>query len=401
MNIQQMHIGIDLGLRLQNSNQFNKLMKEEKDFILNKAIISIIKDAIPTEVNQLNVVTDDEIKDQYNILDTVLTEKHYVEFTYGDKYIEVTLPRHMDSLVQSGLLHAGSRYKIVTPGATDLSDFNCPINIQDKEFDYNPADIVSGPNNYLNAGYVYRIVRMDGVDFTTYGASANEVGNVFTCTVDVDLTSATTNESRLEVISGMPTWDGTTSVRIVKNLDVFEMIRSTSLVYTNCTFNAGELRKGYYYKVVAGGTIANLELFGSIYSAVESGYIFLCTKDGAPAWGTSGVRLSELMLSVNRLPAMKDVDNAISHPIGTLISSPLSTRLGGKLRVFHDNKFDIHKITIVYIRRPISVDSIAGVNCDLNEANHDHVVDRAVSYVAASTGAPTYQALKNEERQNK
>jgi len=406
MNIKQMHIGIDLGLRLQNSNQFNKLMKEEKDFILNKAIISVVKDAIPTEADQLNVVGDDVIKEQYNVLDTVLTEKDYVEFVHGDKYIEVTLPRFMDQLIQDGLLYVDNKYKIVTPGTTDLTDFGCAVNVPDKEFEYTPDDVIwvadgGGFNFNIILGYVYKILRTDGTLFTNNGAPSNDVGTIFTCTSTETFTSASMKETRLQIIAGLPAWDNATSVRVVKNLDVFEIVRSTSLVYTNCTFNIGMIRKGYYYKVVQGGTIVGLTAFGSAYDVVEAGYIFLCTKDGAPAWASSGVRLSELMLSVNRLPAMKDVDNAISHPIGTLVSSPISTRLGGKLRVFHDNKFDIHRINLVYIRRPIAVDSITGINCDLNEAIHDHIVDRAVSYVAATHGAPTYQALKNEENQNK
>lgn len=399
-----MHIGIDLGLRLQNSNQFNKLQKEEKDFVLNKAILSIVKDSIPTEPNQANVLDDDAIKEQYNILDSILLEKEYTEFDSGDKYIEVTLPVHSENYIQSGVLYAGNKYKIFTVGTTDLTAFNCPTPSPDKEFVYAPANVMftyAGMFSImLQEGYIYKIKRVDGFDFTAFGARANEVGITFVCTNTNFVSSPILRNTELEVIAGLPIWDGKTILRNIKNLSVFELIRSTSLVHTGCTFTKGALRKGYYYRVENGGTIIDMRGFGAISATLEKGYIFLCIRDGVPQWsGTT--KLSELMLSVNRLPALKDVDNSIAHPVGTLASSPISTRLSGKLRIYHDNKFDIHRVNITYIRKPISVDSITGINCDLNEAIHDSIVDKAVSYVAAISGAPTYQLLKNEENQNK
>ena len=402
MTIQEMHIGLDVAQRTLNSNHFQKLEKEEKDFVLNKAIVEIVKKAIPTVENQLNNVDDDTIRQQYNVLDAVLVEKEFVDFIHEDKYIEFTLPKIIREQVQSGSLFAGYRYRVVSSGTTNLTSFGCPDNTPGFEFDYLPDNLVFALDGTFKMNPViggrYRIKRLGVIDFTNYGASKNEVGVVFTSTVNL-ISNATMTDAELEVISTPPVWDGVTTLAIAKKLDVFEVIRTASLVYTSCSFSTGVIRKGYYYKVSIGGIISNLTDFGSEYNTVEPGYIFLCTKDGAPNWASSGVRLTELMLSSNRLPAVKDINNALTHPIGTLASSPITTRIGGNLRVYHDNKFDIHKVIVTYIRTPMRVNSIQGVNCDLNEAIHDDIVDKAASYILATQGSPNYQAVKTEEMQ--
>jgi len=400
MNVQEMHVGIDLAQRMVNSNQFQKLEKEEKDFIINKAIGSLVIDSIPTEENQVNVVDDDTIKKQYEILEPLLIETEYVDFVKGDKYIEIALPKQPEVLIQTGQLYKGYTYKIVTPGTTDLSMFGCPTNNVGFEFTYKPINIVfafDGGNYVLPmiTGYTYRIKRIGSVNFTTRGASANEVGVIFTSTGNA-ITQVGNSDAELEILAGLPAWTGGTSLIISKRIDVYALLRTSSLIYTDCTFSAGSLRKGYYYKVTAAGTISDLVSFGSEHTILEVGYIFLCTKTGTPAW-TSGVKLTELVFSPNRLPAVKDIDNAITHPIGTLASSPISTRIGGRLRVYHDNKFDIHKVVVTYVRPPVRVDSIKGINCDLNESIHDTIVDKAASYIAATQGSPNYQLLKTEE----
>lgn len=401
MDWKEMHIGIDLGLRMVQSNQYNKLQKEEKDYLINNIIDKLINDSLSTDENQLNVVDDDTIQLQYAVLESVLTTKEYTNLVNKGRYVEVELPKFNKAPIVKGLLYANHSYEVVTPGATDLAAFGIANPEVKDKFTYQPNLVKFVPNGgtfsfTIVKGYVYRIVRTDGVNFVTYGAQNNLVGTEFTANASVSLNDVQ-KETTLEIIAGLPTWDGITTLRLTKSISMFRYTKSSSLVYTDCTFGAGNIRKGYYYRVVKPGLIAGIKDFGAEYEKLEEGYTFLATKDGVPLWADSGVRLSEYMLVPNRLPAIKDKDNLLNHIYGTTHSSPIAYLIDGKLQVYHDNKFTISKIILEYVRTPMRVNSTTNIDSDMNEGIHTKIVDKVVSYLAATDSRPNYQALKVEE----
>lgn len=402
MTWRDMHVGIDVGLRLIQSNLYNKLLNEEKDFILNRIITNMILDEVGAQKPPIENMTYDDIRKWYVVTNPLIRDLSFKEFITGNGYIEIALPKNTTAPISSGNLIAGRSYKIVTPGATVLSSFGISTNLPNKVFTYNPANVefeVESPNYALTIleGYKYEILVADGISFTPYGAASNDVGTIFTATEDHTFSSATDKNTVLRVISGLPEWDGVTTVLPINSEDVLHLISSTSRIATNCILNSGTLTKGNYYKVINAGTISNLTLFGSTFNTVEKGYIFLCTTTGVPNWATSNVQLAEYRTSINRLVIASDVDNFLNHSYGTVISSPICIMINNNLRVYHNNKFEIEEVIVRYLRPPAKIDSNANIDCDLDLLVQDIIVDKAVSYIAATFSSPAYQALKNEQ----
>jgi hypothetical protein len=401
MTWQEQHIGIDVGLRLINSNLYNKLLKEEKDYILNRVIVDLINEQIAPINQPQETLSYDQIRNWYKFINPLIRDLSYKEFVNRGKFIEIDLPKNTYVPISSGSLVTGRSYRIVTAGATNLSTFGINANYPNAIFTYpkHIIEFVNDPPNYnltIIQGYKYEILYADGVSFTGHGAFSNEVGTIFTATSNNTFTSATNKGTKLRVISGLPAWDGITTVIPTNSDDIFHYYTSKSKIATNCIIASGQLTKGNYYKVVNAGTVANLTSFGSEYNIVEVGYVFLCTTTGVPAWATSNVQLAEYREAINRLVIATDVDNFLDHSYGTVISSPICALVDNKLRVYHNNKFEISDVDIMYLRPPATIDHVSNVDCDLDPIVHPSIVDKAINYIAATFASPAYQHLKNE-----
>jgi len=399
-----MHIGLDLALRLNQSQLYNKLLAEEKDYLLNRQILNMILDDVNREIKPNDVITNSDIRNFYSIIGPLIISESRRDFINGDKYIDISLPKNTTAEIRSGQLISGRSYKLINPGTTDLANFGLQNNYVGSVFTFSPADrVYSTDDNVtwqlnLNIGWTYEILRLDEVSFTGYGASANQVGVQFTSNATATLTHNAMRETRLRVVAGLPAWQGNTALLPNKSFDVLQHLTSRSLIDTNCTIGQGALTKGNFYRVTAAGTIVGLTGFGSAYDKVEVGYVFLCTESGTPLWASSSVTVAEYRQAENRLVIYTDIDGMLNHSYGTVISSPLCVLMDNKLRVYHNNKFRIFEVRIDYIRPPIRIDSVSNIDCDLDELIHPDIVDKTANYAAATFAAGSYQHLKNEDK---
>ena len=70
LTVQEMHIGIDLGLQQLNSNLFNKIVPEAKDYAINAVLYQYISGIAEDARNAVaNEVTYTEIRKFYNQLE--------------------------------------------------------------------------------------------------------------------------------------------------------------------------------------------------------------------------------------------------------------------------------------------------------------------------------------------
>ncbi|KKQ29902.1 MAG: hypothetical protein US46_C0015G0003 [Candidatus Shapirobacteria bacterium GW2011_GWF2_37_20] len=411
MTIREMHIGIELGLQELNSHLFNTLQDEEKDYYLNRTIEDFVRAFATKEENTIrNIVSYADIR-KYEEMVSPFIRDIQMGFTnrWSEGYIEGFLPRENavgEVDVIAGMLVDGATYIVSTAGDTPLVVFGYEddgsqvdgdeflANITEIQLDLVTLDVVRGEK--------YRIIHNPGAgDFTPYGALSNEPGEEFviTNTATIDYTAAT-DEIRLKPLIKTPAWTGVsdTVLRCIDDIGLFEFLSSESQVICGLPITSGELTLDEYYLIYTAGT-TNLKNYTGLGNGNDVGTIFKSILTGTPTWA-GGTRLYKVKSSPNRLIKYQDKGTFLKHSYGTVISSPVSSRINNKLRVFHDKKFYIYGLKLQYVKTPATVDLTNGIDCDLPKSVHGKIVDWTVMKIAGDTQNPVYGSKKDFEATN-
>ena len=395
MTIQEMHIGIDLGIQRLNSNVFGKLLPEAKDYFINTVTQEFVKLALTDEKNTVyDIVTYADIREYYERLQTyiVSVELGLIE-SLGDGYVYGDLPNSITiGQLTSGVLYQGVTYKVITPGTINLSTFGGNTVSSAGDIFTCDIDAMVGASAVLIAGEKYRIVNAHDGDFTinTVGASSNTPGTVFTSATGATITGDT--DTTLQNLTKSPVWLGAILVP-VSDIGYYMNIKSRSSIAKGNVISTGDLTVGKKYIVSTAGS-TDLSTAGGVANP-DVGYIFTCNADVTLSW-SDGTLLYEVVENGNRLVKVQDVDDFLENSFGSTPTSPISIFAGNKLRVYHDNKFSIKRIHLDYIRKPITVSFNNEIDSDLPESTQPFLVDLVVKKISALSGNPTYQAQVNE-----
>lgn len=131
-----MHIGIDLGVNLLNSNMYSKLVPEVKDYFLNKAVDKFLEEAIykdsPASNPQLGMTYEQIIK-KYNRIYTLIIEAPLV---ITAKTTTEPIPEYVEAALPDNVYHFEASSSLVPS-------------------DTAPTKIISVPNNLPNITDIY------------------------------------------------------------------------------------------------------------------------------------------------------------------------------------------------------------------------------------------------------
>jgi hypothetical protein len=406
MNWKEMHIGIDLGLQELNSNLYNKLQPQAKDYYLNRVLMDLIlgEGRDSTGRDNIPILTADELRNKYIFLEPFLTTLE-LDLVRGSKFDYGLVPKGFTDDITSGFLQSGVEYLVVTAGDSpfSLTSFGGE-NIQNSKFTCDIDNIESSFeitwNLAVQVGGIYEIVAPGSFDFTTIGAENSMIGTRFVSTH----ANVLVGEENIEVsaIKHAPAWGTSGAIlKALTPLDVLMYYSSHSVVDVGYSFNSGKLIKGVSYRIVEGGTITNFTDYGADYNTVEEDYIFTCIKSGVPNWGSSGVYLIETREFPNVLTDYKELESALDHSFGSSVDSPICCLVNGQLRVYHQTKFKLNKVSFDYIRTPVKIDSINNINSDLNVGVHGYLVDRTVQRIVGHRGQQQYQTVRAENEEIK
>lgn len=402
MNIANMHIGIDVELREINSTLFDKIQHEEKDYVLNRVIEELLLAVINEEENTIfNAISYEDIRKYYSVLQThIRTEEVGKSQTSGEKYVEADLPSDITiESITSGLLYKGVKYKCITSGATNLtvfgggnpsavnSEFTCTIsNLTGTSFDF-----VEGEKyRILNPG--------QGTTFSTVGAPNANPGTVFTATATLSI-AGLTKAATLEHLSDTPSWDGVTALVPRYNPGYFNILNVYANVDYGAYISSGTLTPNKKYRVVNAG-LTDFSGVGGYNAWLAEDVIFTCNSSNIIYWDDT-TQLVETKDVPCRIVKANDIHTALEHSFGTTITSPIAILANDKLRIYHDNKFEINRIFIDYIRKPVEVNYNDSIDCDLHSSIHGFIVSLASRKLAASMGTQQYQNLAVESEQTK
>ena len=425
MNIRTMHIGIELGLQELNSNLWNTLQHEEKDYYINRIIENFVRAVALKEDNDIkSIISYADIQKYYETINPFIRDIITGFINYeSEGYIECIIPRdnaigEVDNI--TGMLYDGVTYRVQTPGITDLSGygyFNEGNQVVDDEFVCNIIEITSLASYQIWKGEIYRIINNpENIDCTVWGAISNEPGSQFT--VNMDATIESNQVITLKPIAKKPNWDGLdgseipdpnpgpgddpglpispTELIAIDNLGKFEFISSESFTPCGLFLNSGVLEKDQYYGVLITGT-TDLSSYGAyITSMNDINLVFKSILTGTPTW-SGGTRLIKLNKVPNRLIKYQDKGTFLNHAYGTLQTSPVSTMIDNKLRIYHDRKFTIFGVYIQYVKTPNVVDYVNEIDCNLPSSIHGKIVDWTVMKIAGVTNNPAYNTQKDFE----
>lgn len=404
MTIKELHIGIDLLLKLYNHNLLGRLLPQEKDYILNKVIGSLIhKTAEDAKHNIVSIETYADIGTFYNIIEPYLIRKN-LEIINEDIYVKCKLPKFLTKLAVLGSeIIADVEYKVEQVG--NINTLFTGIGFA--QANYIEGSVLTLPstpvtnvisNLTIYKDVKYKILRADNCSFLSYGSTSDDVNTIFLCTSNH--TFSGTGETSLQVISYIPSiWSAIILISL-KSYSIYDYISASTLISTNSRIslvNNVSLYKGRQYRVIQGGSFEDLTDWGSEYNVVEPGYIFTCTVTGTPSYSTDSTAMLELLTrGICRLSKPQDIYNFLEHSYGTTVTSPLVTLGDGHIQVYHDNKFDIVSVELTYIREPNQIDSITNSETDLNSNLHSKIIELAVQDIISTQQPQLYPVIENQ-----
>lgn len=424
MTTQELHIGIDLALKIFNPRLVGRFLPQEKDYLLNKQIRRLIKDTVEdVKRGVYNSKSYEEIVNYYSTIEPYLIDKLLPLLNTNPIYNEYELPKYTKVITKkTQFIPCWNEYKVNKLGSLNI-DLNS-LNTTDASYlptmaGYVEDDIfifpsiTSVPNGTtfnIYKGIVYKITYVDEINFTLYGATSNDIGTIFTATSTSEIEVLEGNTTKLEVLGVY--LDSCIGVELycIKNFSIFEYI-SLNIAITSgkkiTSSNNATLVKGKKYLVTTGGEFTDIVTFGANWNVLLKGHIFTSTKDGRPTWEahlvgedliTSYIALEELVEPVCRLVTPQDSESMHTNEYENTSVGPFAIITNGKLRVYHDSKYDVANVSLLYAREPVSVDSIIGVECDLNSNLHDTIIGNVIQDIVSTNIPQLYPTVKDQNK---
>jgi hypothetical protein len=441
MTNKQLHIGIDLALKVFNPTLLSRLLPQEKDYIFNKVIMDLIHTtAEDVRHSIMNSESYIEISNYYNILEPYLIINTLEYIGQFGNYNDYILPKYDEVATGTSMLIAGVQYKVEEVGnlneqlavfITEQYAYTGEVIVENDLFTIPHTSIkyrtyATSTAHYVfdvYAGIKYKIIKACSVDFTVFGAANNNAGTIFICdhTDSYEYTFTDENslisemDAELEIL-GITFVNTATPPNFkliaIKNLNIFEHISLNALVEIRNInrLAASNLIKGKSYKVIHFGRFIDLTTFGSKYENVEEGYIFVATKSGTPIWDSSIIgditvysegSFIELDSIICRLVKPNDIDAFLDHPYLGVDVNPIYTLNSNKISVYHNNRYNIHGVSLTYVRQPIIMDSDMNVETDMNVSVHPQLVTLAVKEIVATNQPQLYSTVNAQSQSSK
>lgn len=348
MNVQEMHIGIDLLLQEVNSNIISGIKPEEKDKFLNEEVIRYVNQITRKGGNPKKLGLQDDVK-RYEDMKALLETKNLSVYYRDDRSVFTYLPSNCLRL---------------------LNDRSLTKNLCG--FSYNPTTT----NTFIN----YSILPLPSVssinNYSTYTVEINSVVVFNINNYPQFAGGISTNQERFQLIDFI-----LEAIRLAgyeakyeNFLDVFSL--GNIIVSLNSNFTLT-----WYYDTVVGIVVTtNEEILTILQKPV--------------------VKISDTISMIERangLTKTEEIYTLLQTSFGTTRHDfPLSTLERGRLNIYHDKKFIVSSVNVDYIRFPRKISLPLNQSCDLDESVHQEIVDNVAKRLAATTSSQNYNLLTQE-----
>lgn len=359
MNVQEMHIDVNLVTQKIASNIFRKFDPSEIDWLLNREVERYIKDRIKRDQDSMGFEATEVDLDAIRTLvvnDLVLAVRKQAT---TDRTVFAWLPGDYSYMVDD--------YSVVLQACNKTEYFN-------------------GINFAATLEYVYA--------FPLKVSTASFPGPFYS---DYNITYA--GDTILEQVSGpgLSTPDELFTFRDVLMSKLWRVDNGNTTWYWE--------RYGNVYKqnCILAVSINDFSAFtnsitidGSPQDAVQTVQSYFSVPVITPA------KVADREPVPNRLIKGSSRSNVLKSAFAkSRASSPVSSVDGNLLRAYHDTKFIVNNLIISYIRKPAKISLALGVDCDLPEEFHSQIVDRTQVTIKELTANPDWQMALQSMMLNK
>lgn len=344
MTVKELHVNFDIAAQEVNSNRFDEVTSEEKDILLNNAMLKFINDTLENTTNPIKEGYQDTIK-RYDELEALYENMELQVYNIDDRKQFVFLPPdylHYDfseskvfnNCNQNNLIELQDDYYIYT---LEFEDFVENI-AEDFKFEYNST-------TYFNVA--------------DYPEIANNIYG---------------NEIKFILIKS-----------IIDNLQYFLKNKD------NAVYMYWEKFNNKFYK---NSFIFVSKLNNEVFKLGTSNNMITATLQ--PKLTLKRFSLSDTIYSVNRLVKTSAKYLLNSNFGNTKFSSPIITIENGKLILHCNSKFKSTKVNLGYLRIPKRINLYTNQSCELSESSHRKIVQYAVQFFKGISNNPEYKNIINE-----
>lgn len=349
MNVQEMHIEINLSAQKINSNYYRKLLDSEIDWLLNKSVDRFIKDRIKQDTDSLGFDATEIDLDALRTL--VVLDRELSTFQVEDDATRAELPGNYSYLID---------------------DFSNTIDACDSSNYKTATSLITGNINI----YAFPITAVSG-SAPFYKAMSLKLGNV-----------------NVFSVSNLPGLASSNEIFAVRDYIMNQL-------WLNAPANVD-----FYWEKYGSTYIPNniLAVTTTTQSAVNS-----ITLDSSETNATSSAVSRQFIpvvtagkLCCNRLVRGHFRSNLRSSAFArTTSTSPISAVSDNQIKVYHDKKFIVSKLRISYIRKPAKINLFLNQNCDIATEFHPEICDRTVVLIKELLLNPDWQVRLQDMMMNK
>jgi hypothetical protein len=345
MTVAEKHIGLDLILKVLKSDIYGSFQDDQKDYFLNLAVLSIIKEKT------------ENIRDRYSMKDNVpLVRTFYSEI--GNLLIKKSYAT-LGQLVNGQLVVATPR-----------------------------VDNVEVDSGYVLNGEQYLVLERGSTDFSSVTSATLKNGSIFTIVKSGD--------SRFD-----PSWDGITTLERISDPFMFMPLMVSTNVVTDIQFSKGRVIKGVKYFTISGIVTSDKAITLLSALTTTSSDVILTAKNTGTFIGDLGAPTvtPTVIGRLDTIPA--NILMPTEHPIldmdpASRGTNPIAIYENNALSIYCDN--DIHDMTLTYIKMPRKINSSLNIDTDVSPVLHQEIVDRAATLILGINNDPAYNVLNKEKQ---
>lgn len=358
MNVQEMHIEIDISTQKIRSNYYRKFLDSEIDWLLNKHVDRFVKDRIKQDTDSLGFDATEIDLDALRTL--VVLDRQLPAFQVETEAVRAELPGNYSFLVD---------------------DFSNTIDKCDK-YNYAVATNIQASTVYI---YTFPLAQ------SVLGSAPYYVNM-----------SMQMNSVQIFDAASLPGLPDKTELWAAKDYILNQL---SNYILGLLQLNP-ETTIDFYWE-----TFGSYTSPGSILavSSVRQTGLNQLTIDG------SNIAGAESTVSRNFIPAVNAGALACNRLIRgsmrsrlrtstfcqTIPSSPISAVSGNQLKIYHDSKFIVSKSKVSYIRKPAKINLLLNQNCDIAPEFHQEICDRVSLYIKELTDAPDWEVKLRDMMMNK
>lgn len=359
MNVQEMHIEINISTQKIRSNYYRKFLTSEIDWLLNKHVDRFVKDRIKQDQDSLGFDATEIDLDALRTI--VVLDRQLATFQVEDDATRAELPGNYSYLID---------------------DFSNTIDKCDK------GNYTIATRTQTTPVYIYTFPLQQS-DLTAPGPYYQNM-------------SMQLNGVQLFNAASLPGLPDPTELWAVRDY----ILNQLSEYVLNSLQSSPQAAIDFYWETFGGYTSSNSIL---AVTTIQQTSLNQLNIDDIVITGTESTVTKNFIPNINAGKLAND--RLVRGPFRsklrtstfcrTIPNSPISAVSGNQLKIYHDGKFIVSKSKISYVRKPAKINLLLNQNCDIAPEFHQEICDRVSLYIKELTDAPDWEVKFRDMMQNK